>query len=129
MRTKRKTTKTATPKPTDEEKLVAYMNELVHPLKAEIQALRIIIKGAHPGIKERIKWNAPSYYIVDDIVTFNHRMTDRVHLIFHHPAIDTITSPLWEGEYTGRRMAYFTDMKAIKAGKKEILRIISLLAG
>ncbi len=48
-------------KKTDETLVAEYMQNLEHPLKAEIEALRQIIKAANPAISERIKWNAPSY--------------------------------------------------------------------
>lgn len=112
---------------TDAETVAAWMTELKHPLKAEINALRKIISGADKRIAERIKWNAPSYYATEDLATFNHRMTDRVHLIFHHSQIDSVTSPLFEGDYKGRRMVYFKSPAEIKAGKKEIERILHVL--
>jgi hypothetical protein len=112
---------------TDTEMVAAWMQALKHPLKAEIEALRKIITGADKRIAERIKWNAPSYYATEDLATFNHRMTDRVHLIFHHTQIDSVTSPLFEGDYKGRRMVYFKSLAEIKAGKKEIERILRLL--
>lgn len=112
---------------TDAETVAAWMLALKHPLKAEIDALRKIITGADKRIAERIKWNAPSYYATEDLATFNHRMTDKVHLIFHHSQIDAVTSPLFEGDYKGRRMVYFKSAAEIKAGKKEIERILHLL--
>ncbi len=112
-------------KPTDEELVNDWMNKLEHPLKAEIDAVRKIIKGSNNNINERIKWNAPSYYSKEDIVTFNHRVTEHVHLIFHHPTIVKIKSALLEGDYKDRRMLYLPDMKAVKANKKELQRIIN----
>lgn len=112
-------------KPTDEELVNDWMNKLEHPLKAEINAVRKIIKESNSNINERIKWNAPSYYSKEDIVTFNHRATEHVHLIFHHPTIVKIKSVLLEGDYKDRRMLYLPDMKAVKANKKELQRIIT----
>lgn len=112
-------------KPTDEELVNDWMNKLEHPLKAEINAVRKIIKETNSNINERIKWNAPSYYSKEDIVTFNHRATEHVHLIFHHPTIVKIKSALLEGDYKDRRMVYLPDMKAVKANKKELQRIIN----
>jgi uncharacterized protein YdhG (YjbR/CyaY superfamily) len=112
-------------KPTDEEQVDEWMYKLEHPMKAEIDAVRKIIKDSNSNIKERIKWNAPSYYTSGDIVTFNHRATEHVHLIFHHPTIVKIKSPLLMGDYKDRRMLYLPDMKAVKANKKELQRIVS----
>jgi len=112
-------------KPSDEELVNDWMQQLEHPLKAEIDTVLTIIKQSNSSIKERIKWNAPSYYSTEDIVTFNHRATQHVHLIFHHPSIVKIKSALLEGDYKDRRMLYLPDMKAIKVHKKELQRIIN----
>jgi hypothetical protein len=114
-------------KKTDAEKVSEYMHLLDHPLKEEIDAVRDIIKNAHPGITERIKWNAPSYYTSADLVTFNPRMTQKVHLVFHHAAIVTIASALLEGDYQDRRMMYFKDMEAVLTQKNELDRILKEL--
>ncbi len=101
-----------------------YMAKLVHPLKDEIQAVREIILAADKNIAERVKWNAPSFYHKEDMVTFNHRTNEHVHLVFHHPHIVNIQSPLLEGDYKDRRMTYLKDMAAVKANKAELTRII-----
>ena len=102
----------------------AYMQALSHPLKDEIEALRKVIKSADSSIQERIKWNAPSYYTSKDFLTFNHRLQDKVHLIFHHPAIVDIRSSLLEGDYKDRRMVYFKSKEDIAEHQDEFTRII-----
>jgi hypothetical protein len=104
----------------------AFMKQLDHPLKAEIEAVRVIIK-ANKKIAERIKWNAPSFFYVDDLATIHVKSKQHVHLIFHHPAIVKIRSALLEGDYKDRRMMYFENMKEVKARKKELTRIINEL--
>ncbi|MCF2492545.1 DUF1801 domain-containing protein [Dyadobacter chenhuakuii] len=116
----------------DAAQVEAYMEQLEHPLKAEIEVVRNIIKNADPEIKERIKWNAPSYYTSADLLTFNHRLQTKVHLIFHHIAIVQIKSALLEGDYKDRRMMYFTDMADVEAKKgdlEEILKTYTKLVG
>jgi uncharacterized protein YdhG (YjbR/CyaY superfamily) len=103
------------------------MHKLEHPLKAEIEAVRTIIKGANNKIEERIKWNAPSYYYKEDIVTFNHRATNHVHLVFHHPTIVNIKSGLLEGDYRDRRMMYLRNVQDVKANRKEVEYIMNEL--
>ena len=48
----------------------AFMKQLAHPLQAEIEAVRTIIK-ANGKITERIKWNAPSFFYTDDLATIH----------------------------------------------------------
>jgi uncharacterized protein YdhG (YjbR/CyaY superfamily) len=111
-------------KQSDAEQVAEYMNKLEHPLKAAIEAVRDIIKKADKRINERIKWNAPSYYYKEDMVTFNPRATRHVHLVFHHPAIESIPSSILEGDYKGRRMTYFADMNEVKSKQKELVRVM-----
>lgn len=112
---------------TDAEKVHEYMTELRHPLKAAMEAIRLIIKTADKRISERIKWKAPSYYYKEDMVTFNGWATKNVHLVFHHPAIVKIKSDLLEGDYKDRRMMYFTDMADVKKKAKELEKIVKEL--
>ena len=100
---------------------------LKHPLHDEIEAVRSIVLNADKRIQERVKWNAPSYYCPEDILTIHVKATKHVHLIFHHAQIVNITSPLLEGDYKDRRMMYLADMTAIKAHKKELTRILKEL--
>jgi uncharacterized protein YdhG (YjbR/CyaY superfamily) len=112
-------------KPTEAEKVVNYMTKLEHPLKAEIEVVRTMLKSTNPDLQERIKWNAPSYHLNEvDLVTFNHRMTNKVHLVFHHIAIVAVKSDLLEGDFTDRRMLYFENMADIEAKKGEFDRIM-----
>jgi hypothetical protein len=117
-------TKKAIPKNNDIEMVNEFMDKLVHPLKAEIEAVRAIIKS-NKKISERIKWNAPSYYYKEDLVTFNPRDQKRVHLVFHNEAIVRIKSALLEGDYKDRRMVYFDSMAAVKKNERELNNIIS----
>ena len=114
--------RTNDPKAVDE-----YLSKLEHPLKAEIEAVRNIIKKADPKISERVKWNAPSFFFNVDLVTFNPRNESRVHLVFHDISITKVKSALLEGDYKDRRMTYLTDMKDVKAKKPELERIMQVL--
>lgn len=63
--------------------VAAFLRDLDHPLKAEIEAVRQLILGVSPEIREGIKWNAPSFRTTDDFATFNLRARDCVRLILH----------------------------------------------
>ena len=103
------------------DKVDEFLENLSHPLKAEVEALRSIIKGVNKNINEEIKWVAPSFnYKGEYLVTFNLRDTKRIHLVFHNPKISKVKSSILEGDYVDRRMAYFADMKDIKV-KKSLL--------
>ncbi len=105
-----------------------FMLGLSHPLKAEVEAVRSIIKGVDKNIHEEIKWKAPSFnYNGEYLVTFNLRDAKRIHLVFHNPMIPKVKSDLLEGDYKDRRMMYLGDMKDIKAKKAELEKILKQL--
>ena len=112
-------------KPTEEEQVNAWMSKLDTEMKPAIDAVRKIIRSAGPKLNERIKWNAPSYYYKEDIVTFGPiKSKDMVILVFHHPNIVKIKSTLLVGDYKDRRLVYFNSLSEIRSGKKELERII-----
>lgn len=122
---KKKSENTANKKETDA--VTLYMAKLKHPLKPEIETVRKIIKASSTKLSERIKWNAPSYYYIEDLVTFNLHNVKRVCLVFHHKSIVTITSDKLLGEYKDRRLMFFNTMNEVKTGRKELERIMKLL--
>ncbi len=105
-----------------------FLRGLHHPLKAEIEAVRAIIKSASKDINEEVKWKAPSFnYRGEYLVTFNLWEEKRIHLVFHNPMIARVKSKLLEGNYEHRRMMYLADMKDIKAKKEELGKILKQL--
>jgi len=66
--------------------VVAFLRDLDHPLKREIEAVRQIILGVSPKIHEGIKWNGPSFRTADYFATVNLRAKDCVQVILHKGA-------------------------------------------
>ncbi|WP_315092973.1 hypothetical protein [uncultured Cellulomonas sp.] len=65
----------------------AFLDELDHPLAADVRSLRLDILSLPVQVGEQIKWKAPSFtYDGVDRVTFNLRPTDRIQLILHRGA-------------------------------------------
>lgn len=107
------------------DKVNEFMDELEHPFKKEIQIVRDIIKSVNKNILEEIKWKAPSFsYRGEYLVTFNLWTKGHIHLVFHNPLISKVKSKLLEGNYTDRRMAYFADMKDIKAKRSALKKTL-----
>jgi uncharacterized protein YdhG (YjbR/CyaY superfamily) len=103
------------------DKVDEFLENLNYPLKAEVEAVRSIIKGVNKDITEEIKWKAPSFnYKGEYLVTFNLWEEKRIHLVFHNPQISKVKSKLLEGDYKDRRMAYFANMQDVMA-KKSLL--------
>ncbi len=105
--------------------LKEYLDRFPAAVQADINTVRKIILSASSLLQERIKWNAPSYYYKEDIVTFGPYKNDSILLVFHHPYIVTIKSGLLEGTYKDRRLVYLRSKTDISKKKKEIISIIS----
>ena len=112
---------------TNTELVNEFMHKLIHPFKAEIEAVRTIIKNSSNHVSERIKWNAPSFFYKEDILTIHVKAIDHILLIFHHPAIVKIGSPLLEGDYKDRRLTHFHSIKEINASKIQLQHILKQL--
>ena len=112
-------------KPTEAEQVIEWMNKVDPELSPAINAVRKIIRAAGPKLTERIKWNAPSYYYREDIVTFApSKAKDKIILVFHHPNIVKIKSDLLQGNFKDRRLVHLNSMKEIKDSKTELEKII-----
>ncbi len=61
----------------------AFLRELDHPRKAEAVALRTLLLGLGPEVRESIKWNAPSFLTTDHFATFNLREKQQLRLVLH----------------------------------------------
>jgi hypothetical protein len=59
------------------------MAGLEHPCKLEIEAIRRILLGADPAIREGIKWKVPSFRTTDYFATIHLRLKEGIGLIFH----------------------------------------------
>ncbi len=109
----------------DEQQVNEYLAKLDAAVSEEINAVRKIIKAANSKLNERIKWNAPSYYYKEDILTFGPYKTHKLLLVFHHPAVVKIKSALLEGDYKDRRLVHLKDKADAAKNKKELSRIIN----
>lgn len=109
----------------DSEQVSQYLENLVHPLKDLILAVRNEILSSHTDLNERIKWNAPSYYFQEDILTFNHRQQKFVQIVIHHPSIIEIDSKILIGDYKDRRLVHFDNQEMLEQNKTEFKLVIN----
>ena len=64
-----------------------FLAQHEHPLRPQVERLRLAILDSDDSITEHIKWNAPSFCVDGvDRVTFNLRPTDRIQLVLHRGA-------------------------------------------
>ena len=99
-----------------------------HPLAAEINALRTIIRNASPEIAEHVKWNGPSYYLAanpkrdfGNIVMARDKFVLLV-IVFYDGAM--LDHPLLSGDYKDRRLLQLNDMAAITTNADAIAGIV-----
>ena len=127
---KKETTDT---KPSESDKVDAYMKRLKHPLSEVVEALRQIILKTDQNIGEEIKWNAPTFFYTGEmrhfdpkeykryLVVFNLFKKDCIRLVFWRGAKLNDTSGFLEGDYAdGRRLAMFYGMQDVKSKKKAL---------
>ncbi|MDO3624800.1 DUF1801 domain-containing protein [Mucilaginibacter sp. BT774] len=126
-----------TTKPSEPDKVDAYMAKLDHPLKSLVQAVRELILSVDPEIGEEVKWNAPTFFYTGEmrpfnpkeykryLIVFNLFQKDCLRLVFPSGARVNDTSGLLEGTYAdGRRLAMFRSMDDVQAKKDTIQKVI-----
>ena len=120
-------------KPSEAEKVDAYMKTLKHPLKDVLEALRKIILSIDSSIGEEIKWNAPTFFYAGEmgpfdpkkykryLVVSNLYRKDCIRLVFPSGARIGDSSGLLEGDYAdGRRLALFSSMDEVRVKKASL---------
>ncbi|WP_244239514.1 DUF1801 domain-containing protein [Corallococcus carmarthensis] len=110
-----------------------FMAELVHPLKAQVEAVRAAILASDASITERIKWKAPSFvHSGDDRVTFRLAPKGIFQVILHRGAKVKDTtgfafeddSGLVEWLAPDRGVVSFPDAKTVKAKKAALVKLV-----
>jgi hypothetical protein len=125
------TSQELTTKPSEPEKVDAYIQNMKHPLKDVVEALRRIILGTDKEIGEEVKWNAPTFFYSGPMRPFNPKEYKRYLIVFNlhqqsclrlvFPSgakVDDGSGQLLEGDYAdGRRLAMFYNMDDVQAKK------------
>ena len=124
-------------KPSEPEKVDAYMQSLKHPLGKVVEALRKIILSTDREVGEEMKWNAPAFFYSGDmkpfnpkeykrhLVVFNLHRKDCIRLVFPSGARVNDKSGLLEGDYAdGRRLALFFNMGDVKSKQASLQAVI-----
>jgi hypothetical protein len=124
-------------KPSESEKVDAYMQGLKHPLADVVEALRRIILSTDREIGEEVKWNAPTFFYAGEmkpfnpkeykryIVVFNLYRKDCIRLMFPSGARVSDESGFLAGDYAdGRRLAMFFNMGDVKSKQTSLQAVI-----
>lgn len=112
-----------------------FLEELNHPFRKEIEALRMVLLTANPELTENIKWNGPNYcYKGEDRITMKIQPPKVIQLIFHRGA-KVLTQPenkliednsgvlSWKGN--DRAVATFNNIDDITSHKKDLIQIVN----
>jgi len=126
-----------TTKPSEPDKVDAYIKRLKHPLKDIVVSLRKIILEADPEIGEEIKWNAPTYFYAGEMEQSDPKLYKRYLIVFNLFKKDCIRLVFWgggkvndksgflQGDYAdGRRLALFHSLDDVKANRKHLLHAL-----
>ncbi|MEQ9443377.1 MAG: DUF1801 domain-containing protein [Cyclobacteriaceae bacterium] len=111
-----------------------FLDNLAHPLRPEIEALRKGILNANSELSENIKWNGPNYaYRGVDCITMKIQPPRQIQLIFHrgvkvlaqpdHRWIDD-TSGLLAWKTNDRAVATFKTTEEITARASDLADIV-----
>lgn len=112
------------------------MAALDHPLKAEIEAIRRLILDVGDGVKESVKWNAPSFSLGsggEHFATFHLRRPGVVQVVLHSgakkraaPLAMDIPDPqgllAWQAK--DRAIVGFTDSEDLAAKRADFEAIV-----
>lgn len=137
QKTNAKAEKNRLTKPSEPEKVDAFMAKLKHPLADVAAAVRKVILSTDPEIGEEIKWNAPAFFYSGEmkpsdpkeyrryITVFNFSQKNCLRLVFLKGARVNDKSGLLEGDYKdGRRLALFHNMEEVKTKKVALQAVI-----
>lgn len=116
--------------------VTAFLDELNHPFRKEIEQLRNCILSANPYLTENLKWNGPNYCIdKEDRITMRIQPpTKQVQLIFHRGAkkqpqpkerLITNKSKMLVWKQNDRAIITFKNMEDIENEKAELTDIVT----
>ncbi len=118
------------------EKVESYIEKLEPAVKDIVIAITHIILKVSPLIKQRIKWNSPSFHYTGEMEAFNAKEyksdiavfnlnKNRILLILPNGATIKKEISILEGNYTdGRRIIHFKDLNEVLTKKEALTKII-----
>lgn len=111
-----------------------FLDELHHPLRSEIEVLRLVILEASALLEENIKWNGPNYSVgAEDRITMRIQPPKQIQLVFHRGAkvkeqpkerIVQDPSGLLMWKENDRAIASFKNQEAVEAGREALSVIV-----
>ncbi len=126
----------STKKLTDQEQVTVHIQKLDPSIGKIVELIRQIILATDNEIRERIKWNNPSFYYSGEMKPFNPKeykrdivalnlYKGRIMLVFPSGAKINDRSGILEGDYKdGRRIMILKDRQDVKTKETTLQKLI-----
>lgn len=101
----------------------AWLDELEHPLKEVIVAVRAVFLEADERVTETIKWKSPTFMYQGNLASIDPKAKKHVAVLFHRGAEIPGNHPLLEGEGKLARYARFPDLESVDAGRDDLAAV------
>ena len=101
-----------------------WLDDLEHPLKDVILAVRIVFLEADERITETIKWKSPTFMYEGNLASIDPKAKKHVAVLFHRGAEIPGEHPLLAGEGKLARYARFPDLASVEAGRTELTAVV-----
>lgn len=101
----------------------AWLADYDNPMKPVVAAMRDVALKADKRITETIKWQAPTFMYKGNIASFFPKAKQHASLMFHKGAEIEGDFPNLEGDGKEARTFKVTDLKDMRAKKKELTAV------
>ena len=104
--------------------VTAFLDELDHPLRKEIETLREIILETDHHLTENVKWNGPNYSLKgEDIITMKIQPPLKIQLILHRGAkAKVLPKSRWIQDESGLLVWKSNDRAVITLENLEVMK-------
>jgi hypothetical protein len=116
------------------DEVTLFLDHLNHPLRSDIEALRLLILSADDRLVESIKWNAPNYSVGgEDRITMRIQPPRQLQVIFHRGAkkLDQPSTRIIEDnagllvwKENDRAVATFKTLADMEKSRRDFIKII-----
>jgi hypothetical protein len=101
----------------------SWLDELEHPLKDVILAVRRTFLEADQRISEMIKWRSPTFMYKGNLASIDPKAKRHVAVLFHRGAEIPGDHQLMEGDGKLARYARFPDMDSVVRARSGLIRV------
>lgn len=116
------------------DEVALFLDNLNHPFRSDIEALRLLILSADERLAESIKWNAPNYSVGgEDRITMRIQPPRQLQVIFHRGAkkLDQPSTRIIEDnarllvwKENDRAVATFKTLADMEKSRRDFVKII-----